>query len=87
MFALISQWESGNENRETFCNRHRITVATFSYWRTKYLKEKNQAPTPQFIELQPQVTNTLEIIYPNGVIVKLAQNSPVSDLQTMIQLI
>jgi environmental stress-induced protein Ves len=36
--GLISEWKSSGETREIFCKRKGVTVATFSYWRTKLRK-------------------------------------------------
>jgi hypothetical protein len=86
MFALISEWESGADRRDVFCDRNGITLATFSYWRTKYRREGTQL-SPRFIELKPSTPVNLEVVYPNGVIVRLPESRPLSDLQALIGLV
>ncbi len=89
MFAIMASWESSQEPQAHFCKRHDVTLATFSYWRTKYRKEKNRTEPAlgSFIGLQPQLSAGLEILYPNGVRIRLSQSSPLADVQALIQLV
>lgn len=87
MFAIIEQWESSQESREAFCQSHNLSVSTFSYWRTKYAKAKKQAGEPGFVQLQACMSDNLEVIYPNGVRVKVPQGSSLADLRALIQLV
>jgi len=89
MFSLIASWELSQEPQSHFCNRHDLTLGTFGYWRTKYLQEKNgiQPALGSFIGLQPQLSEGLEIFYPNGVRIRLSQSSPLVDVQALIQLV
>ena len=36
--SLISEWEKSGQVRKEFCRDKGVTVATFSYWRTKINK-------------------------------------------------
>lgn len=89
MFAMMTVWESSQEPREQFCKRHGVSLSTFSYWRTKYRKENNSSEPTQgsFIGLQPQLSESLEICYPNGVRIRLSQGSSLADLQALIHLV
>lgn len=89
MFALMKAWECSQEPQDQFCKHHGVSLATFSYWRTKYRRENsNLKPTPSgFIELEPQLVAGLEIYYPNGVRIRLPQGSSLVDLQALIQLV
>lgn len=87
MFAIIEQWESSQESREAFCQSHNLPVSTFSYWRTKYAKAKEQPREPGFVQLKPRISDNLEVIYPNGVRVKVPQGSSLADLRALIQLV
>lgn len=90
MFTLIAAWELSQEPQTHFCHRHDVTLGTFSYWRTKYLQEKNGTePSPalgNFIGLQPHLPEGLEILYPNGVRIRLSESSLLADVQALIQL-
>ena len=35
---LITEWQESGKTRKAFCREHDLTVATFSYWRTKLNK-------------------------------------------------
>ncbi len=85
MFDLIRQREESNEDRISFCKTHRLSLATFSYWRTKYRKSL-RATSQGFVELKPASCSMLEIIYPNGVIIRLPPSSPLSDVQALVRL-
>ena len=87
MFSLIRQWEEGDDNRATFCQEHDLTLATFSYWRTKYLKSQKSNTPKGFIELKPISRLPVEIVYPNGVIIRLPQSSTTSEQKALIQLV
>lgn len=87
MFSLIRQWEESKKGRATFCSEYGLTVATFSYWRTKYLRALKSDTSGEFVELKPLTPIPIEIIYPNGVIIRLPQSSSSSDLKALIRLI
>ncbi len=74
MYPLIASWESSTQDRKEFCDSHQLTLATFSYWRTKYLKSQ-PSPGELFTELQPTITEKIEIIYPSGVKVSVPKHS------------
>ena len=87
MFPIIEEWENCNESRETFCQRHNLPLSTFSYWRTKYAQGRSTTSEPGFVKLRPELHDSLEVIYPNGVRVRLSQNSSLADLRALIQLV
>jgi hypothetical protein len=35
---LINEWQTSGKTRQSFCREQDVTVATFSYWRTKINK-------------------------------------------------
>jgi hypothetical protein len=88
MFAMNESWECSQEPQSHFCKRHEVTLATFGYWRTKYLKDKNitRPALGSFIGLHPQLPEGLEIVYPNGVRIRMPQSSPLTDVQALIHL-
>ncbi len=86
MFPIIEEWERSSESREEFCNRHNLQLSTFSYWRTRYAKSTAN-PTPGFVQVDPGLDENLEVIYPNGVIIRLPGTSSLSQLQALIGLV
>lgn len=90
MFDLIHQWEESGLNRKTFCRKHNLNLSQFSYWRTKYLKEqsgKEKESDEVFIPVKPATDSTLEIKYPNGVVIRVPENTSTGQLQTLINLL
>ena len=87
MFSLICQWEESAEDRAIFYKEHGLTVATLSYWRTKYSKSQMSSASQGFVELKPISHLPIEIVYPNGVIIWLPQLSTTSDLKALVQLV
>jgi hypothetical protein len=85
MLDLVGQWEKGKESRLSFCQGHNITVHSFGYWRTKYLKQ--QKPSDNFTELAAAIqVNKLEIHYPNGVRILIPSGSDMSMVEHLITL-
>lgn len=83
MLALVSDWRTSGLTQEAFSAQHGIKVATFSYWVARS-KECDSA-TCHFIPLPAGLSNAssqVEILYPNGVRVKVHQ-----DLALIAQLI
>ena len=87
MFELMRQWEESNEDRISFCKAHGLALATFCYWRTKYRKSQGASPSRGFVELKPISPLSLEIVYPNGVIIRMPQSSSLTEVKALVQLI
>lgn len=90
MFPLMEQWEDSTSTQQAFCSAHNLSLATFSYWRTRYLRRQAEpvsAPPTGFVELHPECSGELEVIYPNGVRVRVGEKLPLSDLRALIQLV
>jgi len=85
MFALIEQWEESSESRKAFCRKHNLAPSTFSYWYSKYRKP-GPSKEPGFVEVQPHLSRSLELIYPNGVRIRLPQDTSLAELRTLISL-
>lgn len=91
MFPLIEQYLRRSSSQAEFCQRHRLSKSILAYWLGRY-RSAHRAPGEGFVELSAPPTgacspHTLEVVYPNGV--KLRLNGEVSPdyLRTLIQLI
>ena len=84
MFSLIEKWQQGNQTQKDFCQEHDIKLATFHYWQKKY-RNQNPKDLSGFIPMviSSSDSRTVEIRYPNGVIVQL----PGRDLKFLLELI
>ena len=86
MFPLMDQWEESKATQAEFCKAHDIPLSTFTYWRGKYLASKSQQ-SPGFVKLEPGWTSSLEVVYPNGVKLRLAESTSLSEVRMLIQLV
>lgn len=93
MYALIRKWESSGQNQTTFFEEHSICKSTFGYWRKKYLSDQSQAKTPSSrlipVQIKPEAfplteSNSLEIIYPNGVRIILSGQVDTKQIKKLI---
>jgi hypothetical protein len=85
MFALCQQWEKSEKTRAIFCNEQGITLATFSYWRTKYRKGIKDTQDG-FVAITGATSTGLEICYPNGVVLKVNEHISIERLKVLIGL-
>lgn len=86
MFDLIDQWEASKLTQSAFCESHELSMSTFTYWRGKYLDSKNDE-TSDFVKLEPEWSSSLEVVYPNGVKVRLPERTSLSEVRILIQLV
>ncbi len=72
MYPLVESYLEAHTTQKAFCQEHRISVPVLNYWLAKYRRE---APQKQdaFIEILPQAAQQalLEVVYPNGVHLRL----------------
>ena len=85
MFPLIASWEKSGESQWSFCESVGLSMGVFSYWRKKYqlsfLEEE-----PVFRELVPSLSTSVEICYPNGVVIRLPSTGSLSVVKSLIEL-
>ena len=91
MFALMQEWESGNESPRSFCSSHSMKEHVFYYWRKKYLKSKSK-PEKDFVPVsvikeEKNDIPMVEIAYPNGTVVRLGNGTSLSMVRSLIGLI
>lgn len=91
MFALLTQQEASGLSQIEFCKQSKVSIATFGYWRKKYLDHQQTdmttSPNPdkhlskkKFIPLEitsslPKITAPLEIQLPNQIILRCSSLS------------
>lgn len=80
--ALVKQWQDSGQRQSEFCTALGIKKGTFSYWVSRSLRDQKKG----FMPLIPQIgviQKEVEVIYPNGVKIKIAS----CDLKTLAGLI
>ncbi len=87
MFQIIEQQLSSGLSQVEFCKKQKMSIATFSYWRKKYLTEKAEPVSPQFIPITiktpPRGSSPIEIQLPNQIIVR-CEDWQTEQLSTLI---
>lgn len=81
MEAEVKRWRESGLKKKDYCQQQGITESTFSYWITRI----NQSGQEGFVAIKTPtgVSSSIELIYPNGVRVKVCS----TDLKTISQLI
>jgi hypothetical protein len=85
MFAIVQEWESGEESLKAVAARHEVPVERMMYWKRKYRKRAHAQP-PGFIQLPAPLPTGITLRFPNGVVLSLPGNATASLLHTLIRL-
>lgn len=90
MFSLIKSCKESGMSNKDFCQQHGIGQGMFYYWQKK-LQESKQELSSGFISVKVKnefsLTNPIEIGYPNGVKLRLAQGTDLSVVRVLIGLV
>lgn len=87
MYALIEKSNQSNVSKKQFCQQEGIPLSVFYYWQKKY-KQASQAPDKGFLPVEisskPQAQGSIEITFPNGVILRLEGGSDLEMIRSLI---
>ena len=89
MFAIVEESQVSNLTKKEFCHQKGIAQSLFYYWQKKY---KEQQDPGGFIPIQIKTrkrtsdSSVIEIEYPNGVIIRLSDQTPQSIVRGYLQL-
>jgi hypothetical protein len=81
MFPVVEAWQDSGLSKKAFCEERGIIKSVFLYWCYRYREEKGQGG---FVPLTLGATHafapgySIEVQYPNGVVLKLPANTPAS---------
>jgi hypothetical protein len=81
MFPMVELWQHSGLSKKRFCEEKGIVKSVFHYWYKKYREEEGQGG---FIPLIPDTPHSgiqgpsIEVQYPNGVVLKLPASTPAS---------
>lgn len=79
MFPIVESWQQSGLTKKAFCKEQGIIKSVFFYWYKKY-REENESGG--FIPLNSGVSHaiapghSIEIQYPNGIVLRLPANTP-----------
>ncbi|MHB1178229.1 MAG: IS66 family insertion sequence element accessory protein TnpA [Daejeonella sp.] len=82
MEAKVQCWRESGLKKKEFCQQQGIKESVFSYWITRINQNKPKGFVP-LIELSHAQASAVEVIYPNGVRIKVAT----IDLKAISQLV
>ncbi len=77
MLTLVEDFHRSGKSQKEFCLEQGINTSTFSYWIKK--KRMNENPQEAFLKIETKTSLTsfsadqVEIIYPNGVKLRITQ--------------
>jgi predicted transcriptional regulator len=81
MFPVVEAWQQSGLSKKSFCEEQGIIKSVFLYWVRKYRDEHEPdgfVPLTSGGALSLMQNYSIEIHYPNGVVLKLPANTPVS---------
>ena len=71
MFGMIEDWSQSGKTQKEYCQERGLYLSVFGYWLRKY-REQRESTGPSFVKLETFGSSMgLEIVYPNGVILRL----------------
>ena len=82
MEAAVNRWRESGLKKKEFCEQNDYSLSTFSYWITRINQSNRKGFVPLISTAKPE-SSFVEVIYPNGVRLKVAS----TDLKTISQLI
>lgn len=87
MFKLVSELESGDYDRQSFARLHGLSIGKLDYWRHRYHRQLRGASGFTELEAVTQESCCLDIIYPNGVTIRLNDQPDPVRLRQLITLL
>jgi len=80
MFQLVEKYSGSDLTQKQFCAEHNLSLVRFQYWYKRY--KENQTGQGGFVPVQichgkkKTFSGNVEILYPNGVILRLPITTP-----------
>jgi len=86
-YALIKEYESGDQHQTDFCRDHQINKHTFAYWLNQYHQSQASPVIKGFVSLQGiSKSESISIRYRSGVELELPGGFPLEGLIKLVQL-
>lgn len=88
MRSIVEDWKRSGLSKKKFCELEGIATGTFYYWlKCCSTPMKKEEDLSGFQEVIPEVGMDVEVCYPNGVVIRLPKDSPLSKLGQLISLV
>jgi len=87
MFPIIEAWQESGLSKKSFCEEQGIIKSVFFYWCRRYREENEPGGfVPLNLGTSPAFApgHSIEIQYPNGVLVRLPANTPTNLVRQFI---
>jgi transposase-like protein len=89
MFPLVEAYLERDQTKKAFCEEHGLSESVLGYWLTKY-RRKNAPEAGGFVEITPPMMPEehahAEIVYPNGVRVRLFAPPAPAHLERLVSI-
>ena len=74
---LVARWKASGQTVAAFCAAHRVSQATFYYWRHRLASRSPEKatpapPTPMFAPLRVVPDPIAEVVFPSGLVVRVS---------------
>ena len=87
MYQLIEEQMESDMSQVEFCKKQNLSIATFNYWRKKYLTNNSPPSADNFVALKIQTiqknNHPLEIQLPNKIVLR-CKNWQTDQLSSLI---
>lgn len=83
MVAHVAAYKASGKSRKDYCAEHGLNLNVMNYW---CLKERPLREPFGFIALEPAITKSMEVHYPNGVRLVLPAGTAMAQLAAYIRL-
>lgn len=92
-FKHIQQWENSGKNQALYCQENNLSLASFSYWRTCYLK-KQKPITPKKVaafipikltEVNPVASEMLQADFSSGLKLRIPLSMPLEEIVRLLK--
>jgi transposase-like protein len=79
---ILEDLKRSGQSIASYCREHGLRTHTIRYWRQKQAQFRGKQSG--FIEVKSQTASPIEIVYPNGVRIRLEAGCKVADIKALV---
>lgn len=83
MISLIELWQESGKTQQSFCRDHNMPFSKFYYWLKRY-RSGFDGSSFLTVEINQDANTSIEIRYPDGVILQLPSSIKLSVLKQLL---